>query len=676
MKKLLVLILLCLFLLTLLPVYKSYAISNVSVTVNPVTRNTPAEYDIGFVTGADLIGGKDKIFITFPKGTKLPCACPHNWYLDFFEINGYRPARVGKVLDIPNTIYLCVPGGITIKKGSVVNIVIRPQVNILNPSIPGKYKIILWTTKEGKAQSDFYEITSTHIKNPVVKVSPAMSGVIASYEINFTTGDAGNLSEGQNIYIEFPAGTGFPREANKNYVLVNGKEPESISISDNIISIKISESIRSDADCSVQIESEFGISNPPAGINTLFLWTDSEPEKVEAKFEIKSEYTVSTVVYTKPAQPDGRNGFFITKPVVILKGTTNNGKAVETYYAIDKKDKFVPYGASFVIPDGIHTLYYYSTAGDLKEKVKSKIFKVDTVPPEIYLSYPDKNPFYTGETFINIRGRTSENGTLTINGREFPVDKNMTFSAEVSLKPGKNLLEIVFTDIAGNKTIKNIKVVFDTTVPDLTVYYPADWEHIIARDIEIRGKVTPANSHVFVNGQKIMVSKEGVFDYRLIPDGASKALVVLKIKAVYPLSGRSSLKTITVVYEPQSTKILLTIGSKVALVNGKKKKMDVAPFIDPRSNRTLVPVRFVVEFLGGKVLWEQETKTVTVFANGKTVKITIGESVAYVNGTPYNLDQPAVIKNNRTFVPLRFVAEALGFKVLWNGKSKTITISY
>ncbi len=102
--------------------------------------------------------------------------------------------------------------------------------------------------------------------------------------------------------------------------------------------------------------------------------------------------------------------------------------------------------------------------------------------------------------------------------------------------------------------------------------------------------------------------------------------------------------------------------------------MDVAPFIDSKANRTYVPVRFVVEFLGGSVLWDSTTKTITISLGGE-IKLTVGSDVAYVNGKAVKLDVPVFIKDNRSFVPLRFIAENLGFKVEWNENDKTIKIT-
>lgn len=90
---------------------------------------------------------------------------------------------------------------------------------------------------------------------------------------------------------------------------------------------------------------------------------------------------------------------------------------------------------------------------------------------------------------------------------------------------------------------------------------------------------------------------------------------------------------------------------------------DAQPFVDGNS-RTLIPVRFVSEQLGASVSWNGKTSTATIQKNGIKVDVTIGETNLRVtkNGKAelVQMDTAAVIQSGRTYVPIRFVAEALG----------------
>ncbi|MBE6679086.1 MAG: hypothetical protein E7598_01030 [Ruminococcaceae bacterium] len=125
--------------------------------------------------------------------------------------------------------------------------------------------------------------------------------------------------------------------------------------------------------------------------------------------------------------------------------------------------------------------------------------------------------------------------------------------------------------------------------------------------------------------------------------------------------------------EPQITEVKLTIGQKVGYVNGEAKELDAAPII--RNGRTMLPVRFVADSFGAVVLWNGATSTATVKTDDVEIKIVINSPVAFVNGEDVLLDSPAFIENGRTYLPVRFVADKLGAKVEWDGATSTATLT-
>lgn len=102
---------------------------------------------------------------------------------------------------------------------------------------------------------------------------------------------------------------------------------------------------------------------------------------------------------------------------------------------------------------------------------------------------------------------------------------------------------------------------------------------------------------------------------------------------------------------------------------------DARPFIDPKNNRTMIPVRFVSDKLGADVSWDSSLKVVGIKKSGKFIKIKIGDSFALIDDEKIQIDAPAVIISDRTFVPLRFISEVLGAKVEWNSENRTVSIS-
>lgn len=94
-----------------------------------------------------------------------------------------------------------------------------------------------------------------------------------------------------------------------------------------------------------------------------------------------------------------------------------------------------------------------------------------------------------------------------------------------------------------------------------------------------------------------------------------------------------------------------------------------------RSSRTLVPIRPIAETLGFEVQWNSQSKRVHLEKNTKQVELVIGQREAKRNGEEFELDVPAQIINQRMMVPVRFIAEALGYHVDWGEQSQLVEIT-
>ncbi|KOY12983.1 CotH kinase family protein [Paenibacillus xylanivorans] len=101
------------------------------------------------------------------------------------------------------------------------------------------------------------------------------------------------------------------------------------------------------------------------------------------------------------------------------------------------------------------------------------------------------------------------------------------------------------------------------------------------------------------------------------------------------------------------------------------------PDQDPlqQSGRVMVPVNAILEALGAEVTWDKTVKTVTAVLNDQTLVLQIGSSTATVNGETLEIDAPAIIKNSRTLVPVRFISEGLGLTVDWDQTAAQVTLT-
>lgn len=108
-------------------------------------------------------------------------------------------------------------------------------------------------------------------------------------------------------------------------------------------------------------------------------------------------------------------------------------------------------------------------------------------------------------------------------------------------------------------------------------------------------------------------------------------------------------------------------------VDGQAIAFDQPPVI--LEDRTLVPMRGIFQALGSEVTWSEPTQTITSTRGGDTIVLKIGDTGLYKNGTlAYTMTVPAKIINDRTMVPIRAISEAFGAEVSWDGVGYVITI--
>ena len=118
--------------------------------------------------------------------------------------------------------------------------------------------------------------------------------------------------------------------------------------------------------------------------------------------------------------------------------------------------------------------------------------------------------------------------------------------------------------------------------------------------------------------------------------------------------------------------MIMTIDSKVMQLYGNTYVNDVAPII--KNSRTMLPIRIIAENLGASVKWNGDARKVTIEKSGIYIEIYIDSSYAKVNGNVVILDSPAFISNDRTYLPVRFIAENLGANVIWDDYSREVVI--
>lgn len=263
---------------------------------------------------------------------------------------------------------------------------------------------------------------------------------------------------------------------------------------------------------------------------------------------------------------------------------------------------------------------------------------------------------------IDIKDRTytvtdNSNGANILNGLSY-----------LSLTPGKYNLSVI--------TDKGENINKEINVADLSAYtkFNIDTKNKIIK----RGMTLSLDSKGEYKGRKIKISPR-VINYSFEDMTASVDPNTFNIniqdygrnpKIIAKLGDKTS----TLSFYDENTKIIkMKINDVNYSINGEGKKMDAKPFI--KNDRTLVPLRFIVEAIGGEVNWDNDNRLVTVNSKGKTIELPIDSKTIKIDGKDVNIDQAAIIKGDRTFVPIRFIAENLDMVVNYINDTREIEIS-
>jgi hypothetical protein len=203
-------------------------------------------------------------------------------------------------------------------------------------------------------------------------------------------------------------------------------------------------------------------------------------------------------------------------------------------------------------------------------------------------------------------------------------------------------------------------------------------ETVFSTELVVKGNVFDAGTGVkilTINGNPIMAG-QGDFETKLTLSSGVNNIIIEAVDRV----GNKATKTFMVRFvQPSTTSflVILKIDSPTITINGTSKKIDAQgskPII--KNGRVLLPVRVLIESLGGTVKWDAAEKKVTIELNGHSMVLTIGQITALVDGSKATLDVAPMLINGRTYLPLRFISENFGASVNWDESTQTVTIYY
>jgi len=150
------------------------------------------------------------------------------------------------------------------------------------------------------------------------------------------------------------------------------------------------------------------------------------------------------------------------------------------------------------------------------------------------------------------------------------------------------------------------------------------------------------------------------------------------LKVLFTLNDQKATKAeiLLYFYVVKEISMLLKIGSNnVSVKDQDPFILDYPPYI--KDSRTFVPLRFIAESFGATIGWDDKEKKVSYELRGRNLSLWINSTRYLVNGSYKTMDvAPEIKPPGRTFVPIRLISEELGAQVEWNAPNQEIKISY
>src|SRR5450830_1347659 len=282
---------------------------------------------------------------------------------------------------------------------------------------------------------------------------------------------------------------------------------------------------------------------------------------------------------------------------------------------------------------------------------------------------------------VTIQGKTDAGALVVINGRQSRASATGAFSASFPLA-GTATIAVVSKSRPGFSMLLSLPAISSVArhvLPAMTFSYDGT-----SRTLGLAGKLThkPAGAvkgYVTDAETRRSISFAVGKDYRLSTTlRLGTGLNTLHSSVRYLLLMRYTLPDFTVTVGPvPRTIISLQVGNPRMTVGGVAKAIDAQgtkPLIS--NGTTMVPIRAIVESLGGSVGWDTAARRCDIRLGSRTVTTWVSKTIATVNGSSKTMSAAPAIIDGRTMIPLRFVAENLGCLVGWDQGTRSVTVVY
>ncbi|NGQ94673.1 copper amine oxidase N-terminal domain-containing protein [Brevibacillus sp. SYP-B805] len=677
---------------------QAFAISDVKVTADDYdTEQDDVEYKVKFTLDEPLDSGQ-KFYINFDSDFDLS-------EVDEDDVDVDVEYRSITVDDDANEIIVKVDEDLD--EGDTIKVTIP---GVINPEDDDDYDVTVYTDNDDDDE-EYDTVTigdgsdSSSDGDYSVDLSDETEGANSSYDLDQfdLDSDSDDLQEGEWVTVTFPDADMLPDEddVDTEDVEINGYEVDDIRIDDDEVELKIPEDVDGDDYLEISFSEDFGITNPDAGDYTItvtydgvdyesdeFTIDEDSSSSASSDFSVSLSDTAAGARSSYSFEADfgskklhGGDDVIVEFPssdmipgILTASDVTVNGKPAKRIYKSGNK-VWVTASDSMASSSNVEVEFSYSawitnpkTPGsyDLKmtvdgKTITSRKFTITNVvapaptptPAPVPATPVDNSTSTVSLTRPYLWAATGIN--IGINGVNVPLVKGQDFLTVV-VPAGFKVPPYI---APANVTVNGIPASYVSVLGNNIAIYPAQ---DIPAGTRVNVVINQA-ANIVTAGQKtiytfgVYSSKEkGILFARPVGIGG----------AVVPSTPTPSTGT-TLPANAASIKLNVANFTK----GGKTFPLTAAPYL-ANGSTTMVPAQFFKDGLALTTQWNNST--VAIISGTNVIRLTVGSNKARVGVTEATLPAAVVLKNGMPMVPLRFITDRLGYKVVWDAKTASIGV--
>lgn len=644
----------------------AYAIYFDDVSADDTDTDEETEYTLEFEIEKDLKSG-DEIIVTFPskysvdKKLKTSDVSLEDDDGDEIDIDTVSVSGNKVTIELDEKV----------SKGTALTLTID---KITNPGSKGDYSISIKTTNESSESEKITIGKSSSSSSSSGKFDVSQSSTEAGAATSLTLGKVNlssksKLKKGKYIYVDFPTKDMLPKSVDKSDVKVNGYKAERVTVSDSdTLRIEIPSGADGDSSIKLEFAAAAGITNPATGDKSYTYVIDYDDktyksEEVEIKESKQTPFDV-----TVSDRSAGARASYSFDLKLSSKLYSNTDVQVE-FPSADMVPAFISNYTVTVNGDQVSSLGV--SGNKVSFRTPSGFTSSDRLSIKFAYDAYVTNPKTAGsyDVTVKVDNKTYRSKSFEITGAAAPVPVDNS-TATVGLTRA-----MASTPTGLQVGIKGLGVPLTRGQDFLEVVLPAGFRlpaFVPATSVTVNGV---AANYVGVRGQNlIVVPAQDIPAQTAVQVNVQETAGIVNpaTAGVYSISVYSSEEKGLLFARPATVVALNGVSFKANVASftkaGKAQALAVAPFTV--NGNTLMPVSFFRDGLGLSTTW---TKTTAKIVSGNTVmQFTVGSNVATVNGQKVTMPAAVQLKNNIPVVPLRFVTDRSGHKIIYVNGNYTV----